>query len=139
MTSERSLWSTARRHLSAYGQLQRIESPLVIGIPDVCYCLLGHTGWLELKELDKWPVRPTTPVRIASLIIEQVIFAESWRRAGGAAHLLLQVGRAYVLLDASMMRRIFNRSAIRAEVELSALARGERVFPASAVVRALTR
>ncbi len=139
MTSERALWSTVRRSLTAYGALVRIESPLVKGIPDVAYCLLGCAGWLELKELETWPKRPTTALHVPSLVLEQVIFAEAWASAKGKAHLLLQVGRAYFLLDPVMMRRIFERLAVRAEIELNAVARGEGRFPRAAVVRSLTR
>ncbi len=138
MTSERQLWHTTRRQLSDYGKLQRIESPLVSGIPDVVYCLLGHTGWLELKEVDDWPVRPTTTLKIPSLTLEQVLFSESWSGVGGSAHLLLQVSRTYLLLTSSMMRKIFDQKAVRVEIELSALARGVGTFPRRPVVRALT-
>ncbi len=139
MTSERSLWRTARRQLSSYGLLQRIESPLVRGIPDVVYCLLGHAGWLELKEVDAWPARATTALNIPSLTLEQVVFSESWSGAGGSAHLLLQVSRTYLLLDFKMMRKIFERRAVQVEIELTALARGVGRFPKQAVVRTLGR
>lgn len=138
MTSERQLWHTTRTKLSIYGKVQRIESPLVSGVPDVIYCLLQHTGWLELKEVGGWPARTTTTLSVPSLTLEQVLFSESWSSVGGAAHLLLQVGPTYLLLDCVMMRKIFARQATQIEIELSALARGVRKFPTRAIVRALT-
>lgn len=139
MHSERSLWATTRRNLALYGVLQRIESPIIKGIPDVVYCLLGHTGWLELKELDEWPKRATTTVTIKSLQLEQVLFMENWVRSRGAAHLLLQAERDYLLLDAETTRKIYARSITKLEIELSAVARGSSKFPTTAVVKALTR
>lgn len=141
MTSERSLWHTAKRRLSPYGSLERIESPLVKGVPDVVYCLLSHTGWLELKELDAWPVRPLTPIRIPSLQLEQVLFMENWirRPSFGSAFLLLQVERSYLLVDAVLTRKIFERKAVRTDLELNADVIGHHKFPTGEIVRVLTR
>lgn len=141
MSSEHALWTTLRSNLSVYGRLQRIESPLVKGIPDVIYCLLGQTGWLELKELGAWPVRPTTNLRIPTLELEQILFMETWEAApsNGSAHLLLQVDRTYLLLNSKMARKIYERSAVRAEIEANALVRGEAKLPTRALVKVLTK
>lgn len=139
MTSEAALWSTVRRHLSPYGRLVRIESPLTeVGIPDVCYTLLGHTGWLELKEIPAWPVRETTPLRVPHLRIEQVVFAESWERAGGRSSFLVQVGREYYLWGPGLARGVLERRVCRAGAVLGALAAGTGYLPTTAILRALT-
>ena len=150
MTSERGLWGSLRKHLSPFGKLERIENAAGIGTPDVAYCLRHPTadgvtparsGWLELKELDAWPKRPLTPIRIPKLKLEQVLWLESWDRAGGAAHALLQVERAYFLLPPRTVRAIWDRQVTRAEINLFWLdARGESgSFPTRSLLKCLVR
>ena len=139
MTSEAQLWSTVKRHLSPHGQFVRIESPLTErGIPDVAYCVRGVTGWLELKELDTWPKRTTTPLRVGHLTLEQMLFLEEWERNLGSAYGLLQVERDYLLLSVAQVRRVHERLATRAELITEALAFGTGKFPALEVIAALT-
>jgi hypothetical protein len=114
----------------------RIESKTEAGISDVLYCIQGHTGWLELKELEDWPKRASTPVRIHHLMLEQVTFLESWQASGGKAHLLLQVNRNYLLLTAGLARAIYI-GATRAELEAQAIVMGYHHLPTIALVRAL--
>ncbi len=133
------LWASARRHLSPYGCLQRIETSTAPGVPDVAYCLLGASGWLELKEVASWPKKPETPLRLNSLTLDQVLWMERWERAGGSAHVLLQAGRDVLLLSPLFARRIYENRATRPALEAAALARGEGTFPTAALLRALSR
>ncbi len=77
-------------------------------------------------------------MRIPSLQLEQVLFMETWKRAGGSAFLLLQVERTYLLLCAPLTRKIYERAALRTDVETGALARGDHRFPTPRMIRALT-
>ncbi len=138
MSSERALWGTMRRALSPFGRLVRIESPIAPGIPDVYYRLRGVGGWVELKEHDGWPVRPTTALRLPHLRLEQVAWLEAERAAGGLAFLLLQIGRDYVLLDPHTVRGVFRRELTREAVTAAAVAYGQGRFPTASVLRALT-
>lgn len=142
MTSESGFWSVVRQRLSPYGRLQRIESHLTAqGIPDVVYSLLGHSGWLELKHLAAWPKRPTTPLHVPHLKLEQVLFLEDWERhpSRGRAHGLFQVADDYLLLAPAWVRRVHERSATRTDLLAHAAAHGAGSFPTVAVVRALTK
>jgi anti-sigma factor ChrR (cupin superfamily) len=94
---------------------------------------------LELKELDNWPKRTTTTIKIPSLTIDQVLFLERWQASGGSAHLLLQVERTYLLLKTSTVRAIWATSATRGELEAQAVVKGEIRLPTLQLVRALTR
>jgi hypothetical protein len=62
---ERNFWSNIRKNTPQRDfWCQRIENGLVIGMPDV-HMTHRHTGrqsWVELKAVEKYPVRPTTPV-----------------------------------------------------------------------------
>ena len=138
MTAEADLWNVTRKNLAPYGMLVRIESPLTrLGIPDVSYCLLGNSGWLELKALKSWPLRATTPLRIAHLKLEQVLFLEGWTRARGRADLLLKVDRTYLVLTPELVRTVYDRQATRETLEKRATAIGVGAFPTVAVLKAL--
>lgn len=140
MTSERGLWRTARRSLRPFARLVRLESSVGLGIPDVYYRLRNRdvAGWLELKELDRWPVRADTPIRIPSLTRQQASWlAEEWG-AGGRAHLLLQVGPDYVLLEPATVLGIYRREVSRGGVEAAARVIGRGRFPTVPLVAHLT-
>ena len=141
MTRESDFWATVRRALTPYGRVVRIESgSTASGIPDVSYCLLGHAGWLELKQVAEWPKRATTPLRIDHLTLEQVLFLEQWAAfpARGRAHGLFRVANDVLLLDAATVRCVFDRTITRADLLTQATVHGTGTFPTLAIVRALT-
>jgi hypothetical protein len=75
---------------------QAIENSAGVGTPDVW----TSAGWIELKELDGWPKRPTTKVKINHFTEEQ----RGWQRKhdflGNRAFVLIKVGRLeWLLLD----------------------------------------
>lgn len=72
-----------------------VETPLDDGIPDVNYT----GGWLELKQIPRWPARPATPVRVPHFRREQRIWLRRRCRAGGRAYVLLRVSRDWLLID----------------------------------------
>jgi hypothetical protein len=139
MTSEAGLRATVRQHLAPYGRLVRLEGNPISGIPDLYFNFLGATGWLELKHLDRWPVRPRTPVRIESLRLEQVLWLEAETRARGRAFLLLQVGNEWLLLDTATVRSLWEGTETQSTLIERALVHGARTFPAKEIVRALRR
>ena len=53
--SEAALWRRVRKGLP--GHLVRVENAVEAGTPDVNYCIDGAEGWIELKQLDRWPAR----------------------------------------------------------------------------------
>ena len=142
MTSESDFWSVVRRNLSPYGRLVRLESGLTeSGIPDVAYCFLGSAGWLELKSVAAWPKRPATPLRIDHLTLEQVLFLETWTRhpSRGQAHGLFRVDRDYLLLDAPLVRAVFERQVTRTQLVERVVVHGVGTFPTIAIVKTLAR
>ena len=137
--SERSLWGTLHRNLGPYGVIRRIENAAGIGTPDVVYCLKGRAGWLELKNLHSWPVRPATPLRVPHLTIEQVLWLEEWVATQGRADTLLQVDRTYLLLDPVVTRRLFERALTQADIRAEAKVVGENRLPTQELLKWLTR
>jgi len=70
-----------------------VENAVDIGYPDIEY--IG--GLLELKQIDAWPKRIETPLRCEHYTQEQRIWHERRWHAGGAIHVLLQVGPEFLL------------------------------------------
>ncbi len=100
--TERALWWHLKSRLTTAPQFtSRIDAP---DIPDVVYCLDGDVGWIELKQIDRWPVRPSTPVRVRHFTAGQRLWLRQWARGGGRCFVLLRVGETwqeyeYLLLD----------------------------------------
>lgn len=72
-----------------------VENPCRPGTPDVNYV----EGWIELKWLEKWPVREATIVRIEHFTPQQRVFLMRRWRKGGNVYLLLQVKDEWLLFD----------------------------------------
>lgn len=68
------------------------------GTPDVSYA----GGWIELKAMEHWPVRPTTPLRVPHFTPQQRIWLMRRYRAGGRVFLLLTVGNDWLLFKGSV-------------------------------------
>lgn len=117
----------------------RIETSTQRGVADVAYCFNGHAGWLELKQLSAWPKRESTPIRIPSLKLEQVLFLESWRAAKGNAYLLMQIEKTYCLLSSDMARFLWSGKLTKQSIQNSALVMGTGHFPTLPLVLWLTK
>lgn len=122
MGKEASLWTTVREILSPFAHLERVENKVNVGTPDVNYCLNGAKGegWLELKDVDHWPARAGTILRIAHVTEVQREWWRARRRSGGACYVLLRVGRSYLCFDGEVAARYLGVSD-RAELEREAL------------------
>jgi hypothetical protein len=59
---EKLLWKQLRNKLNNFF-IQRIETQIERGIPDVHYCVNGVSGWIEGKYL-KTPKRDNTKVKL---------------------------------------------------------------------------
>jgi len=70
-----------------------VENPVKPGTPDVNYA----EGWLELKWLRRWPVRPETVVTIDHYTKIQRMFGRMRWEKKGKSFLLLQVQTHWML------------------------------------------
>ena len=59
---EKTLWKTIRDKLPNFF-IQRIETQIERGIPDVHYCAAGISGWIEGKYV-KAPKRNNTKIKL---------------------------------------------------------------------------
>jgi len=75
-----------------------VENPVHPGTPDVNYI----EGWIELKQVPEWPANEETPLRIAHFTPQQRVWLMRRCSMGGRAHLLLQVGREWLLFTGTV-------------------------------------
>jgi hypothetical protein len=68
---EKTLWKTIRDKLPNFF-IQRIETQIERGIPDVHYCVAGISGWIEGKYI-KSPKRDNTKIKL-KLTVEQIVY-----------------------------------------------------------------
>jgi hypothetical protein len=73
----------------------RVENPCHPGTPDINY--IG--GWIELKQVDAWPKKETTPLRLPHFSKQQRIWLTRRWAKGGDAWVLLQVAKEYFLFE----------------------------------------
>ena len=81
-----------------------VENPANPGTQDVN----GIEFWIELKQLDEWPSREGTPVRIEHFTPKQRIRARKRWKKGGNAFFLLQVSNDWLLLDGDVSAELYD-------------------------------
>lgn len=101
--SENQFWTNAKTALRGLDP-QRIEGARA-GTPDVNYA----DGWIELKQVDSWPAREDTPLRIAHYTPEQRTWHLRRSLAGGRIWVLLQVDRTVILLEGRVASEILGK------------------------------
>ena len=100
--SEATQWKTVKAQLAAVDP-RRVDNSAGPGTPDVNFggWLDGQRveGWVELKWVREGPANPETPLRVDHFTPQQRIWLRRRWKRGGVALLLLQVGRAWFMLD----------------------------------------
>ena len=109
----------------------RVENPIHPGTPDVN---LATGTWIELKCIERWPVRDATKVRISHYTPQQRVWLyRRWRYAPGTTFLLLEVRSIgeWLIFDGDVAAKIVGRAtaadhresarAVLAERDLSGL------------------
>lgn len=94
---ESGFWEQLRSSMRGYWEAQRIESSTGEGIPDVFYTIPGQHGWIELKNLQAMPKRPTTPVKIRHFEALQKHWLAKHGKLGGNCWLLVKAAKEWFL------------------------------------------
>ena len=103
---EANLWNLTRKHLNDFF-LQRIETAIERGIPDLFYCSPeGVCGWIEGKYADK-PVRETSKVRL-KVSVEQMARHHSFSRFKGRVYILAKVSKEIYLYRPEMAEKLIS-------------------------------
>ena len=85
---EKTLWTQIRKKLKNFF-IQRVETQIERGIPDVHYVTYGgHCGWIEGKWV-KTPKRRKTKIKV-NLSIEQLAWHKSYEFYGGKVFILVK-------------------------------------------------
>ena len=94
---EKTLWTQIRKKLKNFF-IQRIETQIERGIPDVHYVTYGgHCGWIEGKFV-KTPKRRKTKIKVG-LTIEQLAWHKSYEFYGGKVFILVKKDRDVYLFN----------------------------------------
>ena len=91
---EKLLWKQIRNKLNNFF-IQRIETQIERGIPDVHYCVNGVSGWIEGKYL-KTPKRDNTKVKL-KISVEQLAWHRAYSIYGGRIFILVKKDREVYL------------------------------------------
>ena len=104
MTEISQINSIVRRHLAPLGRFIRMESSIIVGLPDWYYVLRGQSGWIEAKLV---PPSKRCP---SHFTLDQILWGEAEVAAGGRWHLLgLEPRtRAWMLFDVGQARAWFD-------------------------------
>ncbi len=99
--SESNLWNRLRTNMIGkyWSEATRHEDKLQKGIADISFCQNGFGGWMELKWVSDWPVRPHTKVKIPHYSLDQKEFLMKKGKAMGNTWLFIQVGSDFILFD----------------------------------------
>jgi len=96
---EKLLWTQIRKKLKGFF-IQRIETQIERGIPDVHYVTYGGiNGWIEGKYV-KTPKRRKTKIKVG-LSIEQLAWHKSYEFYGGKVFILVKKDRDIYLFKSS--------------------------------------
>ena len=87
---EKLIWKAIRYKLNNFF-IQRIETQIERGIPDVHYTVDGISGWIEGKYLET-PKRENTKLKL-KISVEQIAWHKSYQFYGGKVYILVKKDR----------------------------------------------
>ena len=94
---EQRLYDWFHRKVGHMVHMTRIENRVSRDTPDLFVAYPEWQGWIEFKVLSKFPIRPTTPIRIPGWTTGQRYWAQRQIAAGGRVALMIEVDGAIVL------------------------------------------
>jgi len=109
MGSEAGLRSALKGKLKGICHYVRVENTCETGTPDVNLGWAdGHSAWVELKYLSKFPVKSTTKISLECYTRDQMLWLMTrWCVKPGGSWLFVQVGVRYYLFRGRDCGKLF--------------------------------
>lgn len=85
---------------------QSHEDQFSEGIPDLSFGSRGVNGWIELKFIEKYPIKLTTPIKPKKYTPEQVNWLTKRGKKGGLCWVLVKVAEDFFLFSFGQARRV---------------------------------
>ncbi|MEE8181751.1 MAG: hypothetical protein V3T87_00390 [Candidatus Thorarchaeota archaeon] len=82
-----------------------VENPVRPGTPDINFI----EGWVELKVLDRWPVRASTKIRVPCFTAQQRVWLRRRWERGGAAYFLILIDEDWLLFNGDVAGRFIGQ------------------------------
>lgn len=79
--------------------VQSHEDRFSLGIPDLSYGARGVNGWIELKQVRKWPKRAETNVDLSHFTSNQVNWLRRRGKKAGNCFVLIKVDTEYFVFS----------------------------------------
>jgi len=99
-TPEQLAWDNFKGAVRGRLNCYRVENQIAEAMPDVVgQNKNGATFWLELKAINIWPKRASTPVLRGKFEPGQIPWAVQWNQWGGNAFILAKISSVYYLLQ----------------------------------------
>lgn len=134
--SEASVYSKMRsRILGPIDRIERVENGLLVGMPDVNYCIEGQEGWIEIKA----PVEPTrkaTPLFGSNhqVSIEQINWMHVQHMAGGVSWLLISTQARMLLIHGGRVAALERRINTLCVAELEKISHWQAPVPTRDII-----
>ena len=106
MKPEQRMWQVLRELTHGLWNAQRHEDEFALGIPDVSFGAKHVQGWIELKQIPKWPVRPSTEVRVDHFTKQQRAWLKIRQIYGDRCWLLLKIEKTWMLFSPDMFQYV---------------------------------
>jgi hypothetical protein len=96
---EKGVWATLKRGVQGLGLFERVENLLADGMPDVNFVTNRVEGWIELKWVEKWPVKASSVVKVG-VKPGQRVWWKKRREMGSNVFVFVRIGDWFGLFDA---------------------------------------
>lgn len=121
MTEQNDYARLRKRMPQPFDRLDRVENPIVSGMPDTNFCAEGQELWIEQKSPIE-PMRPTTPLfgsnhRVSQ---DQMNWHLRQHQAGGISWLLITTDKRWILIGGYLINSAINTSTVGELIEQSA-------------------
>ena len=118
--SEKQDYNIMKKNLTIKNcRLDRVESMVIAGMPDVNFCIDGVEGWIEMKS-PKEPKRSTSKLFAGNhpLSQDQMNWFLRQKQAGGTGWVLISTDKRWMLIDGCEYGDFINKMTVNELVDI---------------------